>query len=356
MKAKSKAPRKTPKSLTFATRPFWSNFSRVYWEKKPGAFPSVAATTSAITAIDALEIFKLLVKYSDRCRERDSLDGLKFYVDGVRLESFEALEHLPVSSDLTLEGYHQRMSADFSDYGLVCDELMQVLPKPGSSSKSKSPNVAIREILGSFVRGLYEFTGIPNRFSEMGLYLGNYKRTPFGVHVDPCGVFSIPVIGQKTFRLWDPAFVEKNTELKEAFSYEEFKKKSVVITAGVGDVTYWPSSYWHIAENDGTFNCTWSIGVWVDRPLSDVVIETLTPLIAKSLGAIGKRTTLKLPNNVAKEHNRTATNAASRTSGAELPPELAAAAKTISKLSESQIQKILTKWWRDHKNRDGFNS
>ncbi len=177
-----------------SARLFWSNFSRVYWEKKP-----VAIKSAALPAIGPEEIFKLLVKYCDRCRKRDSVDGIKFYVDGVRLESFEAIEHLPVAKDLSLEGYNRRISAEFCDYGLVCDELMQVLP----SGDAK------REALGEFVRGLYEFTGIPNRFAEMGLYLGNYKRTPFGVHIDPCSVFSIPVIGEKTFRLWDPAFVKK---------------------------------------------------------------------------------------------------------------------------------------------------
>ncbi len=326
-----------------AARPFWSNFSRLYWEKKPVAFKSSRSPQKSdvafpnVTAIDSKEIFNLLVKYCDRCRKRDSVDGIKFYVNSVRLESFEAIEHLPVTTDLSLEGYNRRISAEFSDYGLVCDELMQVLP----SSDVK------REVLGRFVRGLYEFTGIPNRFSEMGLYLGNYKRTPFGVHIDPCSVFSIPVVGRKTFRLWDPAFVAKHPELKEAFSYEEFKKNSVVLSASPGDLAYWPSTYWHIAESDGSFTCTWSIGIWVDRPLSEVTVEALTPLIEKSLGTKGTCTSLR---------SGSSGKASSKTLRENLPAELKQAAVVISKLSKSQIEKVLEKWWRDHANRDGFKS
>ncbi len=318
----------------------WSTFSRKYWEKKPTTFRApteradaagASGAADAIGVIDAAEIFRLLVKYSDRCRKLDSCEGVKFYVDGVRLESFETIDLLPVKNDKSLQGYHQRMNSQFKDYGLVCDELLQVL--------DSSPRA--RAALRKFLRGLYEFVGVPNRFAELGLYLGNYRKTPFGVHVDPCGVFSFPVVGQKTFRLWDPAFVEKNPELKEAFSYDEFKKKSYVMQVGPGDISYWPSTHWHIAESDGSFSCTWSIGIWVDRPLSDVITSALAPQIAKSLGPRGKRTTLR-------------STSPRPTSAEALPEDLALAAKAISNLSEAQIRKLLAKWWRDHYRRDGL--
>jgi hypothetical protein len=323
------------KPLAFASRPFWSEFSLQYWEKKPVTYTDVAKSAPedcVVLSLDAAKIFELLVAYCDRCRERDSLAGLKIYRNGVRLESFEAIVHLPVAADKSLEGYHRRMKVEFNEYGLVCDELLQVL-------SNDDPD---RARLQTLVRGLFSFTGIPNRFAEVGLYLGNYRKTPFGVHVDPCGVFSIPVVGRKTFRLWDPNFVEKNPELKEAFSYDEFKKKSIVLEAGVGDITYWPSSHWHIAESDGKFSCTWSIGVWVDRPLSDVVIDTLAPLIRKSMGVKGKRTSLGV-------------RASRGTLGTGvLPAELKAAAKKISKLSAPQIETVLKNWWRDHAGRGGL--
>lgn len=313
------------------TSQMWSGFARANWEKSPVALKATSSELANASAkfLDAKKIFQLLVKFSERCRKSGTCDGIKFYVNGVRLEPFEAIDQLPDSNDLSLESYHQRMLQQFDDYGLVCDGLLEVL---GSSDRRK---------LGSFLRGLYKFTGIPNRFAELGLYLGNYKRTPFGVHVDPCGVMSFPVVGRKTFRLWTPDFVAKNPELQEAFSYDEFKKKSYVLTAERGDMTYWPSSYWHIAEGDGEFSCTWSLGIWVDRPLTDVVVSALSPVIKKSLGHAGARTSLPFA--------KLSTN-----SPAELPTELKEAAKKISNLSVRDVEKVLVQWWRDHAGRDGF--
>ena len=347
----------------FASAQFWSDFSRKYWEKKPVLFSNVAGPSGAkisILAIDAAEVFRLLVAYCDLCRDRDSIEGIKFYVDGVRLESFEAIEHLPVANDKSLEGYDRRMRRQFKDYGLVCDELMQVSQKNWN-------------LLGDFMNGLYSYVGIPNRFAELGLYLGNYRKTPFGVHVDRCGVISIPVVGHKVFRIWEPEFVEKHPELKEAFSYDEFKNDSEVLNASIGDITYWPSHAWHIAESDGAFSCTWSIGIWVDRPLSDVAINALSPLITKSLGSSGRKTSIKrdgsdersgvqhqndLPNQAdpTQKNNSRKRNVQKTASSQNLPPELKSAAAAIAKLSKKEIETALLKWWREQSKLNGFKN
>ncbi len=307
---------------TFQSAKFWSDFGRNFWEKKPGRFDA----TSPLSAVD---VFELLVSYCDLCRERDELVGLKFYVDGVCLEPFETFEHLPIRRDQSLEGYHQRMRKQFRDYGLVCDELMWVNKKHWQS-------------LGRLVTGLYDAVGRPNRFSEMGLYLGNYRKTPFGVHVDKCGVLSFPVVGSKSFRIWDPDFVEANPELKEAFSYEEFKSNSKVLTVRPGEMSYWPSQSWHIAEGDGKFSCTWSIGVWVDRTLTDVASDSLSKFLAKKLGAVGRKTVLRLPKPASK--------------GAKFPSELKLIAKKIAGLSEREIKLELERWWTSQSKLNGFKN
>jgi ribosomal protein L16 Arg81 hydroxylase len=253
---------------------FWSSFSKKYWEKKPVTLKRVA---SEILAIDADHIFELLVRYANHCRKTKSFTsqgrgGLKLFVAG-KLQAFaDALHLLPTEKDGSLEGYHRRMGALFPDYCLVCDELLQV-------------SLEKWDVLGTFMQGLYEHVGIPNRFSEIGLYLGNYRQTPFGVHVDPCGVISLPVVGTKRFRLWTPDVIKKHPELKYVHEYDRYKKYSKLMVAKPGDVTYWPSSYWHIAESDGSFSATWSIGTWVDRPYKDVLVQSLESLMSEKLKA-----------------------------------------------------------------------
>ena len=243
---------------------FWASFVQKNWEKKPCLIKDFSA---GISAIDSAEIFSWLVKYSEYCRKVKKADGLKFYIDGESQYQNEVLQALPVQSDKSLRGYHERMNRIFPDYCLVCDELIQV---------SHSKQIELKKL----VYNLYRRVGLPNRNAEIGLYLGNYKKTPFGVHVDGCGVFSFPIEGIKKFRLWTGAYVQKNPELEMSFDYKKHLKKSTLLTAKKGDMTYWPSQSWHIAESSGEFSATWSLGVWVDQPYLEVLQQTLRPLLS----------------------------------------------------------------------------
>ncbi len=251
---------------------FWNSFANKYWEKKPLL---VKNFNNSIVEIDQTEIFEMLVELSNRSRKLKSAEGFKLYIENQMLHPTEVLQFLPHKSDKTLSGYNTRMEKDFSDYCLVCDELLQTSQKNWGK-------------LQEFTSNLYAVVGFPNRFAELGLYLGNYRKTPFGVHVDGCGVFSFPIVGQKTFRLWKPSFALKNPSLDRAMNYDRFKKNSTTMKASPGDMTYWPSSAWHIAESDGSFNATWSIGVWVDRTHLQIVEQALNPILDSKLGAIGK--------------------------------------------------------------------
>ncbi len=247
---------------------FWKTFASKHWEKAPF---KMALGSLGISKMDDDAIFKMLLEYSNLCRQKQEVQGLKLFVDGVRQYDEEVLQILPVKKDKNLIGYHQRVSAIYPDYCLVCDELLQV-------SSAHWPQLV------DFTQGLYNQIGLPYRFTEMGLYLGNYRKTPFGVHVDGCGVFSFPVVGRKKFRLWTSEFADKNSKLKETFKYTKFKSASELMVVEPGEMSYWPSKAWHIAESSGEFSATWSLGVWVDRKQKDFVLESLTPLILQQLG------------------------------------------------------------------------
>ncbi|MGZ3791989.1 MAG: JmjC domain-containing protein, partial [Bdellovibrio sp.] len=156
---------------TILDQNFWRNFAKNIWEKKPLLLKNVK---SGLLEMGDTEIFNLLVLYSDRCRKLKNPEGFKFYIHGYKAEAEDVLQVLPVKKDKSLLGYHARMKALFSDYCLVCDELLKV-------------NLKKQHLLTEFTDELYRHVGFPNRFSEMGLYLGNYRKTPFGVHVDSCG-------------------------------------------------------------------------------------------------------------------------------------------------------------------------
>ncbi|WP_413560829.1 JmjC domain-containing protein [Bdellovibrio sp. HCB209] len=308
---------------------FWSTFAKSHWEKKPLLVRNVK---SDLLQMSADEIFDLLVLYADRCRDLNDPEGFKFFIDGAKADQEEVLQVLPERDDKSLLGYHERMESEFSDYCLVCDELLQV-------------NLKKQQYLTEFTDALYRHVGFPNRFSEMGLYLGNYKKTPFGVHVDSCGVFSFPVAGVKKFRLWPAAYGDKHPELDRTFSYEKHKKHSQLLEVGPGDMTYWPSSEWHIAESDGSFSATWSLGVWVDQPHKDVFSETLKALIDTKMGSVGEKVTTSFKTL----HSQNG-------EVSELPKEYRDSIELLKNLSPSELEEAFLQSWTKHISLQGFKT
>jgi hypothetical protein len=306
---------------------FWKNFAKTSWEKKPILAQKF---NSPVSEIKEDQIFSMLVEYSDHCRKIKSADGFKFYIDGQIQYQEETLQVLPQKKDKTLQGYNKRMEEIFEDYCLVCDELLQV-----SQKNSKK--------LQDFADHLFAHVGFPYRFSEIGLYLGNYRQTPFGVHVDGCGVFSFPVVGKKTFRLWSPEFAKKNPWLDRAHEYKKFKKDSKTMIATPGDMTYWPSSAWHIAESDGSFNATWSLGVWVDRTFHKSLEDAINPLIKSKLGKSGSETLVQVP--LQKEGQ-----------AITLPANYLKSISTLKNISENEWHDALLKSWLKLKSQGGFKN
>jgi len=314
------------KSLDHA---FWAKFAQNYWERKPAIFSGI---TSPILNIDSDHIFQLLVRYSEHCRQTNTTEGMKFYIDGQPQYFEDVLRYLPVPRDRSLTGYHRRMSQQFKDYCLVCDELLQV-------SQEKW------DLLGNFMLDLYQEVGFPNRYAEIGLYLGNYRKTPFGVHVDGCGVFSFPVVGTKRFRLWDPRIVKKHPDLEESHHYAPYKKQSQLLQANPGDMTYWPSSYWHIAESNGSFSATWSLGVWVNEPFQETLAEMLKPFLPKMLSKDADHrmvTFRQIHDGTGRIH--------------QLPELFERSIAILSALPERELKDLALKFWLARTSKKGFKN
>jgi hypothetical protein len=308
---------------------FWSDFAKNTWEQKPLVLKNVK---SGLLEMGDAAIFDLLVLYSNRCRKLKNPEGFKFYINGQKAYDEDVLQVLPVKKDKNLLGYHARMKAMFSDYCLVCDELL----------KSNLENQAL---LTDFTDELYRHVGFPNRFSEMGLYLGNYRKTPFGVHVDRCGVFSFPVVGVKKFRLWTSEFVQANPKLDRAFEYSKYKKDSMLMEIGPGDMTYWPSSAWHIAESDGSFSATWSLGVWVDKPHRDSLSQSLKGLLDEKLGSLGTAAMTSFKNLHEKSGEVR-----------QLPTAYVQSIEMLKSLSAAELQETFLKSWMVHISLQGFKN
>ncbi len=307
---------------------FWPNFATGVWEKESCV---VKNFESPLRHIGEAAVFSMLIDFADQCRRRKSAEGFKIYIDGHLQHPDDTLQFLPRKTDKTLRGYHLRMETAFASYCLVCDELLQT----GEANWS---------YLQEFADTLFDHVGIPNRFVEMGLYVGNYRVTPFGVHVDNCGVFSFPVVGQKTFRLWSPEFAKAHPSLHRTQRYSKFKTNSKTLTVGPGDMAYWPSSAWHVAESDGSFTATWSLGVWVDQTHQSHLEKALQPLLKSKLGVGGARTTT------------TISKPPSAPGPSVLPDSYRQSIALIQSLSQNELHDAFLAAWLQLKSMNGFKT
>jgi hypothetical protein len=129
--------------------------------------------------------------------------------------------------------------------------------------------------LRQFLKGLYEITGVPADLVEVDLFLGNYRRTPAGVHRDAAHVFCFIVEGRKRIRAWRADAIRSRSPRKGPMPYQDYLKDSVCLEGEAGDILYWPSSYWHIAESDGRPESSLSLGLYHGAPLIQAMAHNL---------------------------------------------------------------------------------
>ncbi len=271
------------------TETFWKAFSNEVWEKKPYAYQGRAMASP----LEADEFFQAVV----RCSQRRSIYGLRKYMsvmmakmtasgivylwhkllgkkptfqipkvdDAVmfrfyigpypfpkKLTSMMGVavkkRYLPKESDVNFEGYHRRIK-----------QLLNPGWRKWLGLKERNYGFAINSMEHSdhelwswergFLKPLIKEIGINNAGTYNALFVGDYQRTPFGVHFDPEGVFHIPIVGQKSMRTWPPEYVEKNPDLKGARDYDKHLSGSTLIQADPGQFVYWPSCDWHVGES-----------------------------------------------------------------------------------------------------------
>ena len=133
------------------------------------------------------------------------------------------------------------------------------------------------------------------------------------------------------------AYAKKNPKLDRAFEYSKFKKESWVLEAGAGDLTYWPSSAWHIAEGEGSFSATWSLGVWLDKTHAEFFSEVLNDILRKKMGARGKKLSVDL-----------------KAKSGELPASFQESIDLLLKLKSTELKKSFQREWQKHLSLKGF--
>jgi 50S ribosomal protein L16 3-hydroxylase len=223
---------------------FWRAFTKTYWGRKPtiirAPFPMPIATPD--------DVFRGLVAVRRRLGEpRDDLD---LSIEGSRIV-LDLERWLPRGDDASLAGYHARLKRDGAG------EQLAMLVNEFQDELGWTFYTRLRQ----FLHGLYEIAGAPPH-AEVDVFLGNYLRTPLGVHRDEADVFCFVVEGKKQFRLWPKEAFRSSSPRYGPGPYTKYMDGSFCLAGDPGDILYWPSSYWHVAESDGRLGSSLTLGLY----------------------------------------------------------------------------------------------
>jgi 50S ribosomal protein L16 3-hydroxylase len=305
---------------------FWARFVKRYWEKRPLVIKQPFSTP----LINSEETFAGLVASSDEYRAKGE-SSLNVYLEYALLIA-EVWKHLPVADDRSVAGYAERLTGQFGGrrFGLVAGDFHVY-----------SPQLWLR--LRTFLRGLYEVIGIPGTQTNSAIFLGNYEKTPLGLHEADASNFIFVIEGRKRLRVWPSEVLRRRGVVTHSLDYEKFLDDSIALEGEPGDLIYWPSNYWHIGESvDGGLAVSLSVAIFQDDELP-VDFSPAAEIVGKRLEAYRGAKTFPLKPRRLGSRVRKLPRMSERVTGA------------LHKASQnSQLQQALQVNWLNSLTRFGF--
>lgn len=226
---------------------FWRRFTKAKWNRKP----TVIRAPFRNSIVTSAEVFEALIRATRRLRA--PTDDLSFRLASGRVLLDSDLDRLlPRAQDISLERYASRIdrTAGGQQFSIFISDFQIDL------------GWAFFRRLQQFLKELYVIEGVPSKRAEVDLFLGNYRRTHTGVHRDSADVFCFVVDGRKRIRAWPEDAIPSTSPVSGPSKYERFLGRSICLEGEPGDIIYWPSSYWHVAESGGWFGSSLSLGLY----------------------------------------------------------------------------------------------
>jgi hypothetical protein len=244
---------------------FWDTFVAEHWERRPSVFRGLLREP----LITPPQAFGGVMSASERWR-RDGSAMIRFCIEDAVLQS-RVTKYLPREDDRTFGAYARRIEPLLGGrkFGLIVNGFTTY-------------DFELFNRVRRFLDGLYARVGLPGEFCDLDVFIGNYLRTPFGIHTDTGSNFSFVFEGRKRVLVWPFEVLASRREVHRAVDYEDVRSEAIVLEGGPGDVIYWPSSYWHIAESDGELSGVMNVSLYVGDQSQRFVAEATAPPIRRS--------------------------------------------------------------------------
>lgn len=97
-------------------------------------------------------------------------------------------------------------------------------------------------------------------------FIGQYARTPFGVHLDGASNFAACLIGAKRILLWSAEARAEALARHGALDPVRDRSSAISLDIRAGQVAYWPSRFWHVAEPGDGLSVTLNLAFYMRSP------------------------------------------------------------------------------------------
>jgi hypothetical protein len=309
----------------------WRQFVENHFEKSPtvlgGRRMSAVLTTEK-------ELFDLLAIFPADAAERT----LRFF-DGPSLVD-DPFACLPREADGSLEGYVTRAAATLcsdGQFGLFVSKVSELSALHWRRART-------------FFRPLFAKVGHPGGPTTMQIFLSKYGHTPFGVHKDDSSIFHTVVRGPKRMLVWpyeafahlvaDGSDMRYEGYVLEELAVDEVRSSAMVLEGQTGDILYWPSTYWHVAEAvpGAPYSLSMNVGFALTQPRH--ALECLAERLMRA-SLTGPGSTM-----------RTAVDARGEVT---MPREIGVMVERLRALLDNgEIERSLCEGWMEHVSSSGF--
>lgn len=180
-------------------------------------------------------------------------------INGRDAATQEIISFFPGPATQSFEQYEAQILQSFpgESFSIILDKIDVALPD-------------IRKRVTPFLHKLFGKVGYPAREIHSCIYAGNYKSTPFGIHMDDCHVLMTAGVGKKSMAFWPRSRFEGQEDLMVPGSQAHVRsavsdhiQDALIIEFGPRDLLYWPAGYWHVGvSTNDNFHAALSLGIY----------------------------------------------------------------------------------------------
>jgi hypothetical protein len=254
-----------------------ATFSKAWWDEFMRATSTLTQAAVVRNCLDRPKIALyeecVLEILRELARLRTNKYGYRVYVEGQIIEDGEmgAIYDAPPAIGEGFDSWIKRVFGD-KRFGIIIN-------------KGEKFNHALSRDIALAMQPLFAQTGFPQEGVNFTLFIGNYDKTPLGIHQDKRGESVMHFHlgpGDKTMYLWEPEDYEAK------ISSGQYHRKNIapllpfarVFKFGPGDLFFMPEGTYHIGEQD---SMSVAVTVWRYNHTDDRLFNNMHNLVHSNI-------------------------------------------------------------------------